>query len=246
MALHRDSPPVFRMGSPSVGQADRRARLAAREGARRDLPTIGMARATRTFGSGTPPTLVQRLSPEPRPAPNAEPCLQGLVFSSILPGRPEEQATHKNSGQEEQKTDDDRSCGVHQAQSSRSGLGPLRLNGNDFSTLLARACRTSATVPRRVDPHGPLLMTQPGAARGGAMRSTSRRRVRESAPKRASRARLGQRSGRPPRSRSAKRSTESGWCDRASVPSATRGWRRRPGAFAPQESGRRLQRSREQ
>jgi hypothetical protein len=41
------------------------------------------------------------LAPEPRPATNTEPRLQGLVFFPVLSRCPEEQATDKNGRQEE-------------------------------------------------------------------------------------------------------------------------------------------------
>lgn len=41
---------------------------------------------------------VQQLAPEPCPAPNTEPSLQGPVFFSILPRCPEKRATDKNGG----------------------------------------------------------------------------------------------------------------------------------------------------
>ena len=59
-----------------------------------------------------------RLAPEPCSAPDTEPSLQGLVFLSILPCRPEKQATDKNGGQEEHKTENDHGRGVHQVKTS--------------------------------------------------------------------------------------------------------------------------------
>jgi hypothetical protein len=57
----------------------------------------------RAVGCGWPSKLVQAgLAPESRPATNAEPRLQSLVFLPILPRCPNEQATDKNGGQEDQ------------------------------------------------------------------------------------------------------------------------------------------------
>jgi hypothetical protein len=54
-----------------------------------------------SIGHRPPPTAAARLAPEPRPPPITEPRLQGLVFFSILPRCPEEQATDKNDRQQE-------------------------------------------------------------------------------------------------------------------------------------------------
>jgi len=63
--------------------------------AAKDLPHLSLPDAlelTPTKGKA------QRLAPEPRPAPDTEPSLQGLVFVSILPCCPEKQGTDENNG----------------------------------------------------------------------------------------------------------------------------------------------------
>jgi hypothetical protein len=67
--------------------------------------------ATRPLGGGSAP--IQPLASEPCPAPNTEPRLQRLVFFSILPGSPDEQAAYENDGQEQYQTEHDCSNSVH-------------------------------------------------------------------------------------------------------------------------------------
>jgi hypothetical protein len=54
-----------------------------------------------------------RLAPEPRPATDAEPLLQSLVLLPILQRCPNEQATDKNGGQEDEEDKNDRSGTIH-------------------------------------------------------------------------------------------------------------------------------------
>jgi hypothetical protein len=54
-----------------------------------------------------------RLAPEPRPATDAEPLLQSLVFLPILQRCPNEQATDKNGGQEDEEDKNDPSGTIH-------------------------------------------------------------------------------------------------------------------------------------
>jgi hypothetical protein len=58
-----------------------------------------------------------RLAPQPRPATDAEPLLQSLVLLPILQRCPDEQATDKNGGQEDEEDKNDRSGTIHTGKS---------------------------------------------------------------------------------------------------------------------------------
>jgi hypothetical protein len=60
---------------------------------------------------GTSPHI--RLTPDPRPAADAETRLQGFVFLPVLDSRPDEQGNDKNGGQEDEDSEDNRRHDVH-------------------------------------------------------------------------------------------------------------------------------------